>query len=87
MCTDVIAITCAHTMFLLRRISKGSVVVSYQLVLKREYALADLMNIMRGFIEWQDGKMGSFEVNADSIMFSGKLTWNLYVISINMRFL
>ena len=47
-------------------------------------ALADLTGIMRGFIEWQDGKMGSFEVNADSIMFSGKLTWNLYVIRIYM---
>ncbi|KAI0221530.1 hypothetical protein LSAT2_027170 [Lamellibrachia satsuma] len=70
-------------MFLLRRISKGSVVVSYQLVLKREYALADLMNIMRGFIEWQDGKMGSFEVNADSIMFSGAtFPWLTVVLGI-----
>ena len=62
------------------RVSKGSIIVSYQLVLKEKYTLADLTAIMKNYLQVHGGKLGLFEVKADSIDFSGKLIWNMHVI-------
>ena len=73
-------------MFLLHcRISKGSVIASYQLVLKKEYALADLTRIMQDYLRSNDGKLGLFEVNVDSITFSGKLISKVYDVGNYVR--
>ena len=61
------------------RRSKGSVVVSYQLVLKNEHTLDELSQIMKNYLEENDGKIGPFEVNADSIYFSGKLNFSFII--------
>ena len=53
--------------------SKGSVIVSYQLKLKKAHAVDELIRIMKNYLEKNNGKFGSFEVNPDSIQFSGKL--------------
>ena len=47
-------------------------------MLKKEYALADLTRIMQDYLRSNDGKLGSFEVNADSITFSGKFISKVY---------
>ena len=56
-------------------LSKGSVIASYQLVLRNANTLAELGQIMKNYLQVNNGKMGSFEVNAESIQFSGKLTF------------
>ena len=47
--------------------------MSYQLVLKKEHTLHELTQIMKTYIEANNGTIGSFQVNAESIYFSGKL--------------
>ncbi|KAK2157850.1 hypothetical protein NP493_1845g00018 [Ridgeia piscesae] len=63
--SDVVAVT--NITF-----SKGSVIASYQLVLKNEHTLGELTQIMKYHLESNSGKIGSFEVNAESIQFSDK---------------
>ena len=58
-------------------LSKGSVIASYQLVLKNEHTLGELTQIMKYHLEANSGKIGSFEVNAESIQFSGTLNSNV----------
>ena len=60
------------------RISKGSIIASHQLVLKEKYTLAD--HNEEEHLQEHGGKLGSFEVKADSIHFSCKLIWNMYAI-------
>ena len=52
-------------------VSKGSVIASYQLVLKTEYALVNITRTMQDYLKTNGGQLGSFKVNADSITFSG----------------
>jgi len=47
--------------------------VSYQLVLKKEHTLDELTQIMRDYLGANSRTIGSFQVNAESIYFSGKL--------------
>ena len=61
-------------------LSKGSVIASYQLVLKNELTFDELMQIMKYHLESNSGKIGSFEVNAESIQFSGTLMSNVLSI-------
>ncbi|KAI0218521.1 hypothetical protein LSAT2_029794 [Lamellibrachia satsuma] len=49
--------------------SKGSIIVSYQLVLKEKFTLVHLTAIMKKYLQEHGGKLGSFEVKADSIDF------------------
>ena len=64
-------------------LSKGSVIASYQLVLKNDHTLDELTKIMKDHLESNNGKMGSFEVKAGtpgSIQFSGTLISNVPTI-------
>ena len=44
-------------------------------MLKNVSTLEELGQIMKKYLGENDGKIGSFEINADSIQFSGKLTF------------
>ena len=54
-------------------LSKGSVIVSYQLVLNKENTVDELGVIMKNYLEKKNGKFGSFVVDPESVQFSGKL--------------
>ena len=58
-------------------LSKGSVIASFQLVLKNEYTLVELTQIMRHHLDSNNGYIGSFKINVDSIQFSGTLISNV----------
>ena len=49
-------------------------------MLKNELTLKELMQIMKYHLESNSGKIGSFEVNAESIQFSGTLMSNVLSI-------
>ena len=44
-------------------------------MLKNAISQEKLVQIMKDYLGENNGKMGSFEVNAESIQFSGKLTF------------
>ena len=47
--------------------------MNYQLVLTKKNAVDELGKIMKNYLETNNGKFGSFEVDSESIQFSGKL--------------
>ena len=54
--------------------SKGSVIVTYQLVLRKEYRLSDLKNKMTNYAK---DNREPFEIKRDSVIFSGKFAVSL----------
>ena len=47
--------------------------MSYRLVLKKKHKADELRQIMKTYLDKNNGKFGSFEINPESIHFSGKL--------------
>ena len=56
-------------------VSKG-IIASYQLVLKNEYQLTRLTEIMRDYIQKHQNKLGSYDIDVNSVVFSGKFILN-----------
>ena len=68
-CENVSTETTILLFLLLCTHSKGSVIVTYQLVLRKEYKLSDIKNTMTNFAK---EKSEPFEIKRDSVIFSGK---------------
>ncbi|KAK2138341.1 hypothetical protein NP493_7980g00000, partial [Ridgeia piscesae] len=60
--------------------SNGSVIVRYLLLLKEKHTLDELTQIMRDYLKAHNGTIGSFQVKAGSISFSGNLI--IYILQI-----
>ena len=74
----------SHHVFLHCGFSKGSVIVKYQLLLKKEHTPTELAEIMTNTLKDNDTMLGSFKVG--NAKFSGKRIWNIGLICLHVGY-
>ena len=58
--------------------SKGSVIITYKLEMKRFYSLGELTSIMTKFVKEHNNRIGLFYVTLEGITFAGMLSARLF---------